>query len=205
LSAAGHDVKVANSRGPDTIEADTLSSGARAVSTADVVVDVDVVILSIPLNRIPEVASLFTDVPAEKVVIDTSNYYPGRDSRIEAIEGGQAESLWVTQQLGRPVVKAWNASDRTRSRARANPPGVQIASPFLLPPIAKRNASSAWHSSRTLDSTHSMQARLWNRGDNSPAHRVIARTSPCGDAGRPGGSGRDAITEAARPRGGCGP
>ena len=108
LSAAGHDVKVANSRGPDTIEVDALSSGARAVSAGDAVVDVDVVILSIPLNRIPEVASLFTDVSAETTVIDTSNYYPARDSRIEAIEGGQVESLWVTQQLGRPVVKAWN-------------------------------------------------------------------------------------------------
>ncbi len=63
--------------------------------------DVDVVILSIPLNRIPGVAPLFTDVPAETVVIDTSNYYPARDERIEAIEGGQVESLWVTEQLGR--------------------------------------------------------------------------------------------------------
>jgi len=68
LSAAGHQVKVANSRGPGTIEVDTLSSGARAVSAADAVVDVDAVILSIPLNRIPGVAPLFTDVPAETVV-----------------------------------------------------------------------------------------------------------------------------------------
>lgn len=109
LSAAGHDVKVANSRGPETIGAEVLAAGGRAVEAAEAVVDVDVVILSIPLNRIPGVAPLFTDVPAETVVIDTSNYYPARDERIEAIEGGQVESLWVTEQLGRPVVKAWNA------------------------------------------------------------------------------------------------
>jgi len=31
LSAAGHDVKFANSRGPETIKADIRSSGGRAV------------------------------------------------------------------------------------------------------------------------------------------------------------------------------
>ncbi|WP_311514409.1 NAD(P)-binding domain-containing protein [Nocardiopsis lambiniae] len=34
LSAAGHDVKVANSRGPHTIEADVPASGGRAVPPA---------------------------------------------------------------------------------------------------------------------------------------------------------------------------
>ena len=106
LPGAGHDVKVANSRGPETIGADVLASGARAVSAAEAVKDVDVVILSIPLNRLPSVAPLVADLPAETVVIDTSNYYPFRDSKIDAIEAGQVESLWVAEQLGRPVVKA---------------------------------------------------------------------------------------------------
>jgi predicted dinucleotide-binding enzyme len=74
LSAAGHDVKVANSRGPETIEADVLAFGARAVSTAQAVEDVDAAILSIPLNRIPTIAPLIANLPAETVVIDTSNY-----------------------------------------------------------------------------------------------------------------------------------
>ena len=91
LSAAGHDVKVANSRGPDTIEADVLASGGRAVTAEEAVVDVDVVILSIPLNRIPDIAPLIASVPAETVVIDTSNYYPHRDGQIDAIEGGQTQ------------------------------------------------------------------------------------------------------------------
>ena len=109
LSAAGHAVKVANSRGPDTIGADALSSGARAVPAAEAVVDVDVVILSVPFNRLQQLVPLLAGVPGDAVVIDTSNYYPGRDGRIEAIENGQAESLWVAWRLGRPVVKAWNA------------------------------------------------------------------------------------------------
>ncbi|WP_425294317.1 NADPH-dependent F420 reductase, partial [Microvirga tunisiensis] len=66
-------------------------------------------ILSIPLNRLPGIAPLIASVPSETVVIDTSNYYPARDGRIEAIEAGQVESLWVSEELGRPIVKAWNA------------------------------------------------------------------------------------------------
>src|SRR5688500_2151806 len=65
LSAAGHDVKVANSRGPETIEADVLATGARAVTTARAAEGVDVVILSIPLNRLPPIAPLIARLPAE--------------------------------------------------------------------------------------------------------------------------------------------
>jgi predicted dinucleotide-binding enzyme len=68
-----------------------------------------VAILSIPLNKIPGVAALVADLPESTVVMDTSNYYPMRDERIDAIEKGQVESLWVSEQLGRPVVKAWNS------------------------------------------------------------------------------------------------
>ena len=81
LSAAGHDVKVANSRGPETIAPDVLATGARAVTAAQAVGDVDVVILSIPLNRIPAVETLIAKLPAETVLMDTSNYYPQRDGK----------------------------------------------------------------------------------------------------------------------------
>ncbi|MFD4170961.1 NADPH-dependent F420 reductase [Streptomyces albidoflavus] len=123
LSAAGHEVKVANSRGPQTIEADVLSSGGDAVTASEAVADVDVVILSIPLNRIPQVTPLIAGVPAGTVVIDTSNYYPARDNRIEAIDAGQVESLWVTEQLGRPVAKAWNAIGSHSFAIKSTPAG----------------------------------------------------------------------------------
>jgi len=121
LAAAGHQVKVANSRGPHTIGADALSSGGRAVTAAEAVADVDAVILSIPLNRIPQIAPLIAAVPADTVVIDTSNYYPARDSRIEAIDAGQVEILWVTEQLGRPIAKAWNAIGSHSFAAKGRP------------------------------------------------------------------------------------
>jgi hypothetical protein len=123
LAQAGHNVKVANSRGPETIEADVLAFGARAVTTAEAVEGVDVVILSIPLNRIPDVAPIIAGLPTETVVIDTSNYYPMRDNRIDAIEAGQVESLWVVEQLGRPIVKAWNAIGSASFATRGKPAG----------------------------------------------------------------------------------
>jgi 8-hydroxy-5-deazaflavin:NADPH oxidoreductase len=109
LAAAGHDVKVSNSRGPETIDAEALATGARAVATAEAVEDVDVVIVSIPPTRLRSVAPLLSGLQDDAVVIDTSNYYPQRDDRIEALEAGQVESLWFAEQLGRPVAKAWNS------------------------------------------------------------------------------------------------
>ena len=123
LSAAGHDVKVANSRGPSTIDADVLRTGATAASAPDVVRDVDVVIISVPLHRIPDVVPLMSDVPRDTVVIDTSNYYPMRDGEIESIELGQVESMWVADQIGHPVVKAWNSIGADSFAANGTPVG----------------------------------------------------------------------------------
>jgi 8-hydroxy-5-deazaflavin:NADPH oxidoreductase len=52
---------------------------------------------------------LFASVSDDTVVVDTGNYYPQRDGRIDAIESGTPESRWVSQQLGRRVVKAFNS------------------------------------------------------------------------------------------------
>jgi predicted dinucleotide-binding enzyme len=131
LSAGGHDVKVANSRGPETIDADLLASGARAVTAEEAIVDREVIILSIPFNRIPDLKPLLTGIPSETVVIDTSNYYPARDGRIDAIEAGQVESVWVSEKLTRPIAKAWNAIGSASFAEKGRAPGSdRIAIPI---------------------------------------------------------------------------
>lgn len=50
LSLAGHIVKVANSRGPETIDKALLTTGAVALTAQEAVTDVDAVILSVPLR-----------------------------------------------------------------------------------------------------------------------------------------------------------
>src|ERR671918_641276 len=110
LSALGHEVSVANSRGPETLAELTAETGATAVSVRDAVRGVDLVVVTIPEKNVPHLrAGLFAAVDSGVVVVDTGNYYPRtRDGRIEAIEAGMPESRWVEQQLGRPVVKAFN-------------------------------------------------------------------------------------------------
>ena len=52
---------------------------------------------------------LLADVPDSVVVIDIGNYHPElRDGRIDAIDRGMLDSQWVAQQIGRPVIKAFN-------------------------------------------------------------------------------------------------
>lgn len=110
FSAVGHDVKVANSRGPETLAELAAETGAQAVSVAEAVQGVDVVVVTIPQKNVPLLPSgLFRDVSPDVVVIDTGNYYPKlRDGLIAEIEDGQTESGWVAMQIGRPVVKAFN-------------------------------------------------------------------------------------------------
>ena len=110
LTLLGHKVFVANSRGPETLGDLTAETGATAVSVREAVRDVDLVVVTIPEKSIPSLpAGLFADTDERVVVVDTGNYYPQhRDGRIELIEAGTPESRWVEQQLGRPVVKAFN-------------------------------------------------------------------------------------------------
>ncbi|WP_436737966.1 NADPH-dependent F420 reductase [Streptomyces sp. BBFR102] len=124
FSARGHDVQVANSRGPETVDAAALEHGASAVQAADAVLGKDVVILSVPFGRVPDVAALLASVPGETVVIDTSNYFPHLSGPIDAVERGQVESLWVAEQLGRPVVKAWNAALAGTLQTKGVPAGT---------------------------------------------------------------------------------
>ena len=72
----------------------------------------------------PDLKPLLIDLPVDAVVIDTSNYYPARDRHIAALDDGQVESRWVEGQLGRPVVKAWNAITAQSFTANASPGGT---------------------------------------------------------------------------------
>jgi 8-hydroxy-5-deazaflavin:NADPH oxidoreductase len=110
LTALGHEVSIANSRGPASLAALAKETGAKPVTVEQAADAGDVVIVTIPMKNIPRLPSgLFDGLSENAVVIDTGNYYPQqRDGRIDAIERGTAESRWVSEQLGHPVVKAFN-------------------------------------------------------------------------------------------------
>jgi hypothetical protein len=110
LAQLGHEVYVANSRGPASLAELAKETGAKPVTASEAARAGDVVVVTIPEAEIRDLPkNLFSGVPADVVVIDTGNYYPReRDGRIDEIEAGMPESRWVEHQLGRPVVKAFN-------------------------------------------------------------------------------------------------
>ncbi|NGY37843.1 NAD(P)-binding domain-containing protein [Flavobacterium sp. XN-5] len=106
---ADHQVKVTNRGGFDELEKKANDFGAIPVSLIDVVKDVDVVILSIPTSAISDLPkNLFEECRQDLIIVDTSNYYPFRDGEIEELKAGKIESEWVSEQIGRPVIKAFN-------------------------------------------------------------------------------------------------
>ncbi|MER6454729.1 NAD(P)-binding domain-containing protein [Streptomyces sp900105245] len=124
LTALGHDVFVANSRGPETLKELAEETGATPVRAEEAAEGAEVVVVTVPLKAVPDLPAGLLDGAAEgAAVIDTGNYYPQqRDGRIAGIEDeGLTESRWTERHLGRPVVKAFNGTyaqdilDRPRS------------------------------------------------------------------------------------------
>lgn len=107
--AAGHDVVLSNSRGPETLAGLVAELGdhARAATAEEAAAAGDLVVVTIPLRNVE-------DVPVAplrgKVVIDTCNYYPQRDGTIQALEDETTTtSELVAAHLPQShVVKAFN-------------------------------------------------------------------------------------------------
>lgn len=107
FSELGHDVTVANSRGPESLTDLTAETGATAAQVADAARDQDVVVVAVPMKAIPE-------LPAEPfagaLVVDAGNYYQERDGDIvEIADRSITSSRWVATHFpGARVVKAFN-------------------------------------------------------------------------------------------------
>jgi predicted dinucleotide-binding enzyme len=104
FETAGHDVVVANSRGPQTLATLADQTGAKAGTVVEAARDTDLVVLAVPL---PAVESLPTDAFQGKIVVDADNYYGGIP---EINETGETSSRWTAEHLpGAKVVKAFNS------------------------------------------------------------------------------------------------
>ncbi len=122
----GHDVVVANSRGPESLAALAKETGAKPVKVEEVPRGRDLVVVTIPQGKVPNLPrGLLKNVPDGVIVIDTGNYYPRqRDGNIDGIEKGLLESRWVEQQLGHPVIKVFNNIYAEHLAERGRPPGT---------------------------------------------------------------------------------
>jgi 8-hydroxy-5-deazaflavin:NADPH oxidoreductase len=107
--SAGYAVVMSNSRGPQTLAGlvGELGELARAATSEEAAAAADLVVLTIPLKAYREVAAAPL---AGKLVIDTCNYYPGRDGQIPELDSGSLTSSELIQRhlAGSAVVKAFN-------------------------------------------------------------------------------------------------
>lgn len=173
LSAAGHKVKLANSRGPESLTDIVRGTAISAVAKEDVAKDADVVILSIPYARNPEVASLVTQAPAGAIFVDTSNYYPARDGHIAEVEDGKPETVWVSDQVGRPLVKAWNAILAQTLVELGSTPGTanRIAIPIAGDDLAAKRVVADLVSATGFDTVDAGKlAESWRFQPGAPAY-----------------------------------
>lgn len=107
--AAGYDVVLSNSRGPESLAklVGELGPRARAATPHEAAAAGDLVVVTVPLRA-------YLSVPvaplAGKIVIDTNNYYPGRDGPFPKLDAGTAtvSGLLQAHLPDSQVVKAFN-------------------------------------------------------------------------------------------------
>ncbi|MEG0783214.1 NAD(P)-binding domain-containing protein [Carnobacterium sp.] len=118
----GYDIKIADTRGLDNMAGKEIVGSPVIVE--DVIKNIDSLIIALPFHVIPSIRNIVDQVGKDIIVIDTSNYYPFRDSKITDIENGMVESLWVSNQLGRPVIKAINNQLAYTLETKGTPEGT---------------------------------------------------------------------------------
>lgn len=119
FAAAGHDVQIANSRGPESLRE---RAGERLTpATLEAAAEHgEAVLVATPLTAY---AALPAQALAGTVVIDAGNYYPGRDGQIAALDDDRTTSTeWLAAKLpGADVVKAFNTVYWELLRDRGDP------------------------------------------------------------------------------------
>jgi predicted dinucleotide-binding enzyme len=189
--AAGHNVVMSNSRGPQTLTGLVAELGplARAATGQQAAEAGDLVVVTIPLKA-------YRSVPAKplagKVVIDTMNYYPQRDGQITELDAGSVTGSGLLQRHlpDSAVVKAFNNIFFRHLQSLARPAGAADRS-FL--PIAGDDQEAKAAVTALLDSigfgavdTGSL-ADSWRQEPGTPVYG-----SPYGSFSDPQGTPADA-------------
>jgi 8-hydroxy-5-deazaflavin:NADPH oxidoreductase len=138
--AAGYDVVMSNSRGPETLrelvaELGPLASAATSGQAAEAG---DLVVVAIPVK---DIAGVPAAPLAGKPVLDTGNYYPQRDGQIEVLDNGALTSSGLLERHlpGAHVVKVFNNIYFRHLASLARPAGAADRSAL---PIAGDDAAA---------------------------------------------------------------
>lgn len=147
--AAGYDVVISSSRGPETLTdlIEDLGPKARAATAADAAQAADFALVAVPLGK-------YKNVPVEglagKVVMDANNYYPQRDGRIPALDNNENTTSGLLQEHlpTSKVVKAFNSIRATDIPTTGSPAGTPDRRAL---PIAGNDADARAQVAKFLD------------------------------------------------------
>ncbi|WP_089013335.1 NADPH-dependent F420 reductase [Micromonospora inositola] len=187
--AAGHDVVLSNSRGPETLKelVDELGPQARAATPAEAAAAGDLVVVTIPLRAYREVP---VEPLAGKIVIDTNNYYPERDGRFPELDD---ESTTTSELLQRHlpesrVVKGFNNIYFRHLLALARPAGAadRTALPVAGDDAAAKATVTAFLDSLGYDAVDvGALAEGWRFQRDTTAYAALYSADPANDWERP--------------------
>jgi 8-hydroxy-5-deazaflavin:NADPH oxidoreductase len=172
--AAGYDVVLSNSRGPETLAAlvDELGDRARAATAAEAAAAGDIVVVSVPFGA-------FDKMPVQplagKTVIDTNNYYPHRDGHFVELDHDEITSSEMLQRRlpTSHVVKVFNNITFKHLMQLVRPSGAADRSAF---PIAGDNEEAKSAVTEFLDKigydAHDVGplAEGWRYQNDTPAY-----------------------------------
>ncbi|KAF2165895.1 hypothetical protein M409DRAFT_23627 [Zasmidium cellare ATCC 36951] len=110
LVKAGHTVCLSNSRGPDTLRQQERETGAKSADVKQAIAEAEIIVLAIPTGNISAFYPILraTSLRPGSILLDACNYYPSRDGRVEELDKGLPDSVWISQNVSVPVVKAFN-------------------------------------------------------------------------------------------------
>ena len=172
--AAGLEVVLSNSRGPDTLAhlVAQLGDHARAATPAEAARAGNLVVATIPLGAYEQLPA---DALAGKTVIDTMVYYPARDGHITELDDGTLTSSALVQRhlAGSRVVKAFHNVDFHRLCTLARPAGSPDRSAL---PVAGDDPEAKEQVTQLLDALGydavdiGTLADSWRSGPNTPIH-----------------------------------
>ena len=119
--AKGHDVKISNSRGPETLTDIAKKIGCSTGTTEEAGGFGPVAVVTVPFVKLFKIDPALL---AGRIVIDTNNYYPDRDGRIAVLDLHETTtSAMVAKHFAASkVVKAFNAILAVDLETPAPPP-----------------------------------------------------------------------------------
>jgi 8-hydroxy-5-deazaflavin:NADPH oxidoreductase len=144
---AGHDVRVA-SRHPDELKSLVERLGKRASpgTPQDAATFGDVVMLTVPLKAVPDLARDLAPALAEKIVLDTGNGYERRDGAVarQAAAHPQGSAGWAAAMFpGSRWVKAFNSVYFKTLETEAHRNGDQVGIPLASDDAAALDTAAA--------------------------------------------------------------